>query len=517
MAIITDLGGNAPKKQITEDATPKITAEKITSDVISHRTATLVDSDTPLKNMVNLLSGKRWTVEYYNQIKAEDDIVAPFDQSLPDSLSSYTLFDNFTLYVDSALESNTLDVEGSAKVNNITPEPGDIFRATVAGNRAALMRVETVKKASYDLSNIFVITYKLDTYLDKDDTRYIRLRAKVVKEFIEDNDSSEFGNGRILLKNEYKEKLNYRDEIDNIIDEFLSVALDSDRMILTVPNTSSLTVDPFHTKFFFDVVNYDAHPLIMDINHIGMLPQNFMTIYDAILDRDINLFKRKLGDTGYASVTAYNTYLTSKAPSTVGIKNILFPDKGLTERYLDGISATREPVSATRVYSRAYHSNVVNVFQQWRNIVHNQFQTTLPGYGTTVYAGSVPGTPTTPPPAPPTAPVTPPANTSTSPVQSAEPGKKLVIDRLPKLSSSEYLFPKDMLTKDEKDLSSLERLVLDYLNSRILDTKYLEDMTESYHDWDKVTKYWYLPILLVLVSYHISNINTIEHYAVNKY
>jgi len=509
----------------TQAAKPTITSKYIEPNVIPHRTSTLIDSETPFNKMASdFLSGAKWSVEYYNQIKAEDDIVAPLDPSAPDSLASYTLFDNLTLYVDSFIDPTAVNIEGEAKVVGITPNQGDLFKAELAGARQALLRVEEVNKLSYDLNDGFTITYKLDSFLDKDDTRYRRLKAKTVKEFIEDIHYSDLNNGKILLKNDYNQVRNLKGSIDNIIDEFLEVSINDEYNIITVPDLSGKVVhDPYHSKFFYSIVDISDHPRLLNLNRLGIPFESSYTLWDGLLDMDIQLFKRKLSTEAKVDLTASTRLLLSKEIGHIGIDSMVFPDNALTSTDKEMLSGIGVGVALGTV-SPSFNG-VSRRYSPWRYIRKDRFydnDTSITATnidGLPVYVEPTDGTMTgTPVPTDGT-------DTTINPNEIATPNLadiplndniNLNMERFPTLNG-DYVFNKTFISTSGNNLSSFETLVISYLEHRLLNKELLFDLIDSYYEWDDLHKYLYLPILILLVKYHVSTIKTSEIYKVNKY
>ncbi len=63
-----------------------------------------------------------------------------------------------------------------------------------------------------------------------------------------------------------------------------------------------------------------------------------------------------------------------------------------------------------------------------------------------------------------------------------------------------YLFTEDFFTDNRANLSTLELLVLDYLEKKTLDADKMILLIESFREWNDIEQYYFLPILLLLIS-----------------
>ena len=59
---------------------------------------------------------------------------------------------------------------------------------------------------------------------------------------------------------------------------------------------------------------------------------------------------------------------------------------------------------------------------------------------------------------------------------------------------------------DEERCGYIEGLVLDYLNGKPIDSKYLTWAAEQYHMWPTEQQYDLIPILLFLIKYYFSTL-----------
>jgi len=125
-----------PPREVPQEVNRHVNPVRTTSKIATH-----LDVDTPFIGLTPAIDGHRWSVDYFNLIRAENDANIPLDHNLPDQLASYNHIENMMLYVESAM-SGTDMLTGTARVSGIIPQQGDMFTAILQGNRKALIRVD---------------------------------------------------------------------------------------------------------------------------------------------------------------------------------------------------------------------------------------------------------------------------------------------------------------------------------------------------------------------------------------
>ena len=73
------------------------------------------------------------------------------------------------------------------------------------------------------------------------------------------------------------------------------------------------------------------------------------------------------------------------------------------------------------------------------------------------------------------------------------------------LNDTGYVFSDAFYNSDTVNMSILERLIFNYLNDETVDTNELNKLIKQYRFWDMDEQYYYIPMLILLLKYKISN------------
>jgi len=272
---------NIPPREVPQEVNRHVNPVRTTSKIATH-----LDMDTPFIGLTAAIDGHRWSVDYFNLIRAENDSNSPLDPNLPDQLASYNCIENMILYVDSGM-SGTDMLTGSARVSGIIPQQGDVFTAILQGNRKALIRVEEVTKQSYNLTPIYVIEYSLDIFIDTDASRYEDLLTKVVNRYVYD---VHFSTGKTSIISH--SQVNYRDKLEKLLivleKSFIRNSIGK-RNFLYIPGTNN--VDPYLEDFYFTMVDSYTNPFLRDIARSGINIDFELSAYQALIEQNIEMFK----------------------------------------------------------------------------------------------------------------------------------------------------------------------------------------------------------------------------------
>ena len=73
------------------------------------------------------------------------------------------------------------------------------------------------------------------------------------------------------------------------------------------------------------------------------------------------------------------------------------------------------------------------------------------------------------------------------------------------LTDTDYVFSDAFYNSVTVNMSILERLIFNYLNDETVDTNELNKLIKQYRFWDMDEQYYYIPMLILLLKYKISN------------
>lgn len=266
----------------------------------------LFNSEVAITDIVSVIDGMPWSVSYYHQIRNVNDQPLMPDVNIPSTELSYNRIDDLELKLQESLP-NTGDVglEATAYINaGIVPHYGDPFLGTLAGGKQAIFTVTEVTRTNYNTRDVYLLKFNLFEFLDNNVEVYNDLQFKTTKKYVYDKDHLQTNSTPIILDSEYKRKVDIKKEQPKIVNHMMNLFFNKKTRLLVPPTTSSVYIDTLLTEFFFSIVDIDQHPQINQIKRLSFQPDVLVTIWTAILHRDISALPAVDKDLGFKYVPA---------------------------------------------------------------------------------------------------------------------------------------------------------------------------------------------------------------------
>lgn len=272
-------------------------------------TSTLFSKDHSLDHISQYISGMKWSVTYFLQLRNMNDELVQLDPRIAATIQKYHRINKLEIYLQNGIDqANITNIEFEAVINaGFLPNKHDIILAELTGGREALFTLKEIDVRKYSLHDAYWCTFKLLTFIDTDNADlYNNLIYKTVKEYVYDKNHLLDYSAPIILQSDYKRKLNLKDTFKEITDYYLDNFIDIDTCVLCPPTNVSKYTDIYLTDFLFSIVETTDHPEMSKIVRIDKsgLKKHPLTIWDAILRRDISMLKRLERRIGFV----YNPY-----------------------------------------------------------------------------------------------------------------------------------------------------------------------------------------------------------------
>lgn len=294
-------------------------------------TSTIFNKDTELNNIVQYISGKEWTVDYFLQLTNINDTLSAPDVNISPTVQKYHRINKLVLIVQNEINQADIDdITGSAILNTgFTPNKNDAFIATLYGGRIGLFVITDVSIKTYNISERCFIEYKLFKFLDKNSDTYNDLVLKTMKEYVYDKNHLLDYSAPIILANDYVRKLDLKKAIPDMLDHYVRNFIHSNKNILAIPTDGTIYTDTSLTNFLFKIINHSDHN---DLSKISRLDYDGLdgvySIWDVITNRDIELLKRVYTDIGFKYTPFAHTDPTSRQLGYLNINFVVSKLKG---------------------------------------------------------------------------------------------------------------------------------------------------------------------------------------------
>lgn len=444
------------------------------------RGVTVDTREQPVNSLLTHVEGSSWTVDYYSQIVDKDNDIGGQQVTRNKVFQQYTLIKSLELKVTQALTSSQ-DAETKAfhtlgvanMYPGVTPNTGDMFIADVGDGREAVFEITNSTRMSMLKKAVYNIEYNL---VDYSDVRGADLDNKVVKTVYFSRDYAINGLQPLIEEEDYviisKLAERYHDTQRDYFKSFFSKEYGT----LIVPGQIQPVYDAFLIRALTQMFNTREAPEFLKMREFNTSGDNIMktdTLWDALLQREQRIVE----------------YCAQEA-GLVGIGN--FTSQGMMEGiYYSGIKYVVYPKNPTLGVDDAL-KNKIPVLSGWPlqpsplMLKKNVRITALAGFDVawmpvTQLDGFNWVDPTLP----------------TTPLDGLSPVdpvlyKPVTVDDYYILSESFYL--------DTTGKSALEVLVWHYLTGKALDNRWLLALIEGYRGMEIVEKFYYTPIILLLIK-----------------
>jgi len=427
-----------------------------------------VTVDTKKENMSSLttyLAGQSWNVDYYRQLINKNDGLNSLQVGLSSIYQQYELIRGMELKVTTALNSPSQDTEsaemilqGAANVYGVLPpNQGDMFIADIGDGREGLFTVTGVTRKSIYQQSAHEIEYKVISYNTTQTAQ--DLKKKVQRTVYFDRDYLRLGYNPMLTD----ETVQLRRLLDGHYARLLAMYFNDfysrEVNTLIVPDQSRIIYDAFITMFLRNILGTDEHPYLRQLRSLNVYNDQAMyefTLWNCLERMDLTMVGLTAQEmvivptTHFATMPMFNSIYYSRCNAAI------YP-----KMYPTNVDATHRTIAPQPdiVLKRgtARYKELDRLIRETELITPN-------AYG---------------------------------PLHTGQPAaiKRVTVDDF-------YVFSEDFYRYNPEvgRLSRLEKLTLDALQGDALDLKDLEDLCAHAHDWDNLERFYYFPVLFVLLK-----------------
>lgn len=416
---------------------------------------------TPIASLITYVSGAHWTVDFFSQAVDVDNNLHGQDVSQSPLYQQYTCIKGLEVKVQSALtssqdENNRMIVSGSASVYPfVIPNIGDMFAADVGDGREGVFRIKNVEKKSLLRQSVYTIDYDLQYYSEESKDKRKDLADKTIRTVFFVKDFLLHGQNPLVIEEDFYIVQTLENKYFEIVKNYMSWFYNNDLSTLVVPGQSFITYDHFLTDAVLSILNTtDAEQIkyIKRLNVDGDMYLKQPQLWQALIERDKSLIELSNRRMGLVDVKTFGTDPVMESIAYGGVKYMVYPFNPDTS--LNSIG-TMKP----RLLSA---NNLTNVLTRPGNLQE------LIG---DVYVDNI--LVTVPP----------------------------IIDVL---ETTGYVLSNDFY-ENKNERSLLEVLVNAYFNKQAINSKTLLKLIQTYKSWGGLERFYYLPIILILIKTVIRN------------
>ena len=440
---------------------------------IQQHQSVAVDSKLqPRNQLLTHIEGSRWIVNYYSQILTVDSEPTSQELNRPQVYQQYVEILRFELKVTDTLsasqeQSNAeMTYVGAATLYpcGVIPNVHDLFTADIGDGRLGLFQIDSVEQRSVMRDSTWSIRYSLLDYLDI--MRADDLQRKVSKRTTFVRDLLTVGKSPILVQSEllmYQQLIEWLHKIPDI---YFAEFYDREFATFMIPDQLVPTYDPYVVKFLSEIISPSRHPEYLKVNVLNAdtgRAKQIYTIWDSLLERSEHVM-----DYGITKIDLQSTKTRYHRPrfGSVAYGKIaaVIQPQGDLEPFGAVLKGSLTP-SKPRQFSRPPELEQVIIDH------------TLDGLMTVVDPN----------------------------------GPEDIIPPQPMLihpaSGDHYVFSEHFYNRVYSETSILERLTTQYLKRLAMPQNSLLQLCKASMAWGQVERFYFLPILYVLVAASVGDIN----------
>lgn len=429
---------------------------------------------TPLQSLLVFVEGSIWNCTYYTQVTNRDSDLRVEDAGQSPIYQQYKKIVDLELKVDSPLSASQSDdtkymtVTGSAYINPfLVPESGDMFIADTGNGNDALFVVNNSERKSYLKDSVFLIDYMLLGYVKDLGDRVDDLNNKLIETTYFSKDYALKGEDPFLTSSDKQNVTELNQIKQQLLDYFFDNYYNHELSTLIMPGQDYYVYDYYITKFVFSLVDSFDNNNIRKVRllNVGNDPLiNKPTVLTALIKWDSNILKVANRYMGLTYSRAFGIDPTLEGVSFSGVDFVVYPKAEITKSPLPNVTG-----------SYISEINNPNLFNDGALQYPTNTKIGLPmsdyslkaisaTYGSINIAGN------------------------TTPLVK------------PILSDTSYILS-DAFYDNTSGMSVLEGMLKQYLNTNTISKDNLISICEDYYNWSDLDRYYYTPLLLLLIKY----------------
>ena len=307
---------------------PKIHSPEVKSNIID-------TSYEPISSLMTYVEGSSWTVDYYSQVIDTDNALAGQDSGQSGIYQQYKVIRKLDLKVSSALSwsqdevTKSMAANGSAHIHSLViPNHGDMFLADVGDGREGVFQITTSEKKSLFKESVYFVEYQLIYFSDQSKDKRIDLDSKVVQELFYRKDFLEHGQNPLVSKTEFEaiEELTFK--YKELINHYFRWFFSKEFNTVCIPGQSVRIYDHWLVSFLSSILNTNENEHLRYMRILNCDDDYFLrepTLWDALLTNDSTALQTGIVKTGFVTAKSFSSNAMMEGVRFSGIQYVVYP------------------------------------------------------------------------------------------------------------------------------------------------------------------------------------------------
>jgi hypothetical protein len=422
-----------------------------------YRGTTVDTRYTPSSALITAVEGSPRTVNWYSQVLDKDS------ELNGQNLSKDAIYQSYRAILGMELKVTSEDSHGQDDKTKVTtrtgsaniypfliPNKGDLFTADIGDGREGVFKVVASRKNSIFKETTYAIDYELLDY--NTDVRRADLEAKTIQTYYFRRDFLMHGQNPLLLKEDAALAEELEEWYGFLTTNYCKTFFSRQFSTMLIPGQVGATYDPFATKAIRSIFTTREAPELISLRILNVNEDDALratTLWDALLTRQREMMMYVNRQVGLVSARSfiYNPMLNGIFHS--GILRLVYltdPELSIDNQIYKNV----KPVSGDTLADVPSRAMSIEVLEKTYNL-------------------------------------------------DGLPYEKCPLIH-PVLIDDHYIFSKAFYDRAETGQSKLELLTQDYLDQKAPNNRLLLAMCKSQHAWGGLERFYYLPVLIMLLK-----------------
>ena len=308
--------------------TPKITPPESKSIVVDTKF-------TPVASLLTYISGAKWTVDYYQQVIDRDNDIRGQDVGQSAIYQQYRRILGLELKVSSPLTQSQNDDDKRMVVTGVAlifpfmiPNEGDMFAADVGDGREGVFRIKSTEKKSFMKEAVYSIDYELVYYSVVDKARRFDLDEKSITTLHYFKDFSVHGQTPLLIEEDFNAVNKLGELFGEIAYDYFGWFYNREYSTLLLPGQTYSIYDNFVIEALQGILTTTDAPQLLYIRKLNILGDKYLKqpqFYTALLRKDNSLLQMCNQKMGLANTKLFSHDPMLESIAYSGITYLMYP------------------------------------------------------------------------------------------------------------------------------------------------------------------------------------------------
>jgi hypothetical protein len=429
---------------------PQIQPPRANTVVVDNKT-------TPITSLMTHVAGIAMINDYYRLVVNKDNVLYAQDVGQSGVDQQYIKYRNFEIRMQGSLsedqqeDDKVFTMQGTGYIHSgFIPNEGDMFVTDVGDGRRGVFNITRSKRMSIRIGTVYEVSYSLAYFVGDKPSQFDDLEGKVIETYFYVKEMLGYNQNPFLSSEEYNFSRTMANTFRDMCQMFHSSFFSKEFAAYVLPGQNVSTFDYFLYRAQRSIFRDDPFGVMRKHQSINIADEDIiarkMDLFSVLIERNATKFKICDRRVGYARTDQF------------------FYDGVTTNIRYTGISALVYPDS--------------------KEIRTDEFNNRL---GKGFLSG----------------PLTPTPNTLEDDVLEHQitdfmfGGKRVPLIKLVSVDDY-YVFSEDFYKRTE-NLSVLEAQVLQYIDGKEVNPQALKVLLENYIYWPRLERFYYIPVLLILI------------------